>query len=75
MSCGVNDGWHKRWGMGYRPKSRPDRGGGGQDETERYSWRGFQREVNHEDLLFVLPTLCPGGIEIQTPEAKMAYSF
>lgn len=61
--------------MGYRPKRRPDTGGGGWDETERYSWQGFQREVNHKDPLFVLPTLSPARTEIQTPGAEMAYSF
>lgn len=64
MSCGADNGWHERWGMGYRLKSWPDRGGGRQDETERYGWRGFQREVNHKDRVLVLPTLCPAGTDI-----------
>ena len=31
MSHGVDNGWHGRWGVSYRPKSLPDVWGGRQD--------------------------------------------
>ena len=41
MSCGVDNGWPGRWGMGHRPKSLPDVWGG-----NRTGQKGIVEEVS-----------------------------